>query len=229
MTWYRRYKAAYPFDARSETELSMKIGDTLLVTKNNDGTWPPPEKWMQGYNEISKQTGEFPADVYVDFLEEFVVEPDPPPPLPPEKEPVTQPPPLPSPRHVGTQEYETQGRENDTWQSGGGREEEEEVREQEDEVAPPPPPRRSLGNTRAVENHVGGSRSQLPPQAPPRPTPRKRSSMDSTRTSSESRGSLVTTPTHHSGKHSWVSVTFRIPVQCSSCKLFCSCDVGLPS
>lgn len=189
MTNYRRYKAGYTFDKRSGTELSMAAGETLLVQMNLDGSWPPPEKWMQGFNEQSGESGEFPGGQYVEFVEEFCNQPDPQPALP-EKEPEVQaPPPIPSPRHgsadVAGSTY------------NGGRKEEE----LDDSPPPPPPPRRSIGNVRAVhENHVSGSH---PPQTVPRPVARKpRKSVDIP-----------------DKRHNWVKVTFRIPVQCAGCKL----------
>ena len=199
MTYYRRYKACYPFEARGVTELSMSAGDTLLVQQNTDGSWPPPEKWMQGFNEITQDTGEFPGGQYVQFVEEFCIQPEPPS-LPEKDLDVEAPPPVPSPRHASVDQ-------NSVDQNGsynGGRQEEEE--EADDSPPPPPPPRRGLANTRVVENHVGGSKSQSslpPPQALPRPNPRRhRRSVDAP----------------ERGRHRWVNVTFRIPVQCAGCK-----------
>lgn len=89
---YRRYRALYDFQAREDSELSINFGDTLTVAQLVDGSWPHPERWMKGFNEVTQQTGEFPGSDYVEFIEEFVIEPEPPPPLL-----------LPSPRHASFQ------------------------------------------------------------------------------------------------------------------------------
>lgn len=207
MTWYRRYKAVFPFEARSQTELSMNPEDMLIVQQKADGTWPSTEKWMEGYNEISGDSGEFPAGAYVEFLDEFI-KPNPPPAIHPA-------PSLPSPRHVTTQEYDTWA-ENDGGQYEGGGEESEKPRgKKQGDIAPPAPPRRIVGN---MQNHIGGQKIQIPPQAPPKPAPRKRPSLDAKEVGSQS-VAMSTCRSVSEDQHSWVSVTFRIPVQCSSCKL----------
>jgi len=149
MTFYRKYKAAYTFDKRSATELSMTSGDILIVEQNSDGTWPPPEKWMQGFNERSGETGEFPGGAYVELVEEFRVDPDPPVLL----DRPSELPPLPSPRHAPT---EVPG----STYNGGKREETSE------ESPPPPPPPRRRGNSR-------GSQDSGPPPTIPKPIARK--------------------------------------------------------
>ena len=212
MTWYRRYKAVYSFEARSETELSMNKEDLLIVQQKPDGTWPTPEKWMEGYNEFSGGTGEFPAGAYVEFLGEFIM----PNSLPPQ--PAVRALPVLTPRHVAPQGYNNYGESAGLYGSvdSEGVDINDERREEEDVVAPPaPPPRRST-----VEEYTGGYRYQPPPQTLPRPTPRKKFSLDS----KDSVGSIaIGIPTHRAGpkfQHNWICVTFRIPVQCSSCKLF---------
>lgn len=227
MTWYRRYKALFQFNARSDAELSMSPEETLLVKKLPDGSWPPAEKWMQGYNEITGNSGEFPGGAYVEFVVEFVhsleVEPSPPPvsPPPPELDHwKNQAPSVPSPRHSllqqklpgmdkAAQQYSSRYEPDNDQSSRGNRM--AVAQEEEEEEAPPPPPRRA----KPSENHVT-SRGSLP-QAPPRPAPRaKRPSVGS---------SMVASPTHPTAaaaadidRHRWVSVTFSIPVLCVGCK-----------
>ena len=194
----------------------MKQEDMLIVQQKADGTWPSTEKWMEGCNETSGDLGEFPAGAYVEFMEEFI-KPNPPPAVHPETKPMSRTPPLPSPRHVATHGYGTLA-ENDIGQHGRrgeGRADSEEAIEEEpdDAVPPPPPPRRSIGN---MQNNAMGVRSQLRPHAPPRPAPRKNSSLDAMNFPP-----IVTSACHPltEAKHNWVYVTFRIPVQCNSCKL----------
>ncbi len=210
MEYYRRYRAVFPFSARSDTELSMSSDDTLLVKQQVDGSWPSSEKWMQGYNEITECKGEFPAGAYVEFLEEFEVEPEPPP-LPPvaiklEAPPFPPGPPMPSPRHHAVQPIPTESSNDDHLDPDSNK---QEGRKQE-EAPPPPPPRPG----RLSESN----RSQALPQAPPRPAPRKKNSEAENRIN----GMPPSTPTHlepdvGSG-HKWVNVTFRIPVLCVGCK-----------
>lgn len=211
MTWYRRYKALYDFQARSQAELTMQVDQTLLVELLPDGTWPPPEKWMQGYNEVTSQSGEFPGGAYVELVEEFEVQPvksRSPPPLPPGPEPGGQQqapplqPPQPSPRHHPG----IAGGFPMPGLAGGGRPPgyahvnndqrmtSPKVGEGEEEEAPPPPPRRvprggSEGHISASSLHSPQGRgsdatspSQAPPpQAPPKPQPRKGSASASRR------------------------------------------------
>lgn len=228
MSWYRRYKALYDFEARNSTELTMHCDHTLLVERLADGSWPPAEKWMQGYNEVTLESGEFPGGAYVELVDEFVVEPKARSP-PPEVEPRSQVPslpPQPSPRHYSgkgfpmpgmamTQGYGTQ-QENSVDSTGTVSPE----RKEEEEEAPPPPPRRSGLPSRGSENHVASLQGNQPPQAPPRPMPRKRST-DSVRDQKEALASPVTSPTHGAlveDSHRWSKVTFSIPVVCTACE-----------
>ena len=165
----------------------MKIGDNLLVSPNPQGEWPNHEKWMRGQNEATGREGDFPGGQYVEFVNEFTLEP----------EPVQElPPPLPNsiPGHVT-------------------------------EDAPPTPPRRGNSVTRISENHDAETR---PPQAPPRPTPRKRT------TSAHQQQALVESlecslNTHQQPlqatvderSHDWIEVSFQIPLRCAACKLYC--------
>lgn len=232
---YRKYKAVYPFEARSPSELSMSEGDVLIVEQGPDGMWPSPEKWMQGYNENTNQQGEFPGGQYVEFLEEFVVEPDPPSPSPPPPEAVCQQapplPPQPSPRHsvqgvIGklnvSQIAQGLGATLGRGDIGGGGGDAMErttaavVTADDDEEAPPPPPRRPKA---PVENHVEIPRKGSRP-VPPRPAPRERRRVSGDY--EREPNSEPNTPTHRPGggvdPHSWVSVVFRIPVACAGCK-----------
>ena len=113
MSFYRKYRAAYTFDQRSDTELSMTAGDILVVGRNADGTWPPPEKWMQGYNERSGERGEFPGGAYVEFVDEFHVEEE-----KIEEKSEEEPPPPPPPRRTGNSRAAVQ--ENHIGGGGGG-------------------------------------------------------------------------------------------------------------
>ncbi len=156
----------------------MVSEDTLIVQPTPDGSWPPPEKWMQGYNERTGESGEFPGGAYVEFVEEIIVEPEP----EPEPEPEV---PVPSPRH---------GSNTDSGAPYNNAEPDE-------SPPPPPPPRRSgggsSGNIRnAQENHIRGPKAPKPMARTPRRSMDKASDR----------------------KHSWSSVTFRIPVLCSGCK-----------
>lgn len=90
MATYRVYEAAFPFEARESSELSMAEGDFVIVyEKPNGAGWPDPEKWMTGTNERTGDTGEFPG-TYCKFFEEVV--PAPPPPVEVEEPP--SPPPV---------------------------------------------------------------------------------------------------------------------------------------
>ena len=203
MTFFRKYRALYDFDARTGAELSMGIGDMLLVERLADGSWPPPQKWMLGTNERTSMKGEFPGDAYVEFIEEFMIEPEPPP-LPPEVEQRNHAPPaLPpvvSPRHVKVQKgfqlppvFPTGlvSQLNNTM---------EERKEEEEEQAPPPPPRQ-----RSSASSGGGGGGG----APPVPAPRKR--MSETRE--------IPMPMHAEvADHRWSLVKFGIPVPCVGCK-----------
>ena len=212
MTWYRRYKALYDFEARGPTELTMSCEDTLLVERLSDGTWPPAEKWMQGYNELTAKSGEFPGGAYVEFVEEFLVEPkarSPPPPAEPDP-PRSFFPPQPSPRHHSMPNVDNNRRPI----SPIGRAEEE-------EEAPPPPPRRGMQG-RMSDSNITPSQGSLPPQAPPRPKQRKRSGDSATAREREAM-SPVNSPSHAPipemvERHRWSRVTFSIPVQCAACK-----------
>ena len=152
---YRKYRALYDFKARENSELSISYGETLTVAQLRDGSWPSPEKWMQGYNEVTQQKGEFPGGEYVQFIREFVIEPEPPPP----------PLPQPSPRHNHSQrDFQSPGmisgsQSSDTDNSTSYRDDSPQIAPAPDnlEEAPPIPPPRT------------GSISQTP-----RPRPRTR-------------------------------------------------------
>lgn len=216
-TWYRRYRALYNFEARSDTELSMSSGETLTVTQLANGSWPPPEKWMQGYNEVTNRTGEFPGGAYVEFIEEFVIEPEPPPPPPPELEPRSQAPPLPpqpSPRHMNSQKgFQLPGMVS----RGHGSQSDNDIATYRDsspqfaaddleETPPPPPPRKGS------DSHI--SRGSLP--IPPKPQPRAKKI--SVVQEGSNRAPALNTMAED--RHTWVRVTFGLPVQCEACKLF---------
>lgn len=235
MTAYRRYRALYNFDARGTAELSMKLDETLTVTQLADGSWPPAEKWMQGYNEVTSQTGEFPGGAYVEFMEEFVIEPDPP---PPEVEPRSQaPPPLPpqpSPRHnshpgfqlpeaprIGVAKPVSRGYGSQPEiDATGYRDNSPRVAPDDSEETPPPPPPRNI--LRKGSDSQSSSRGSLP-APPPKPQPRTK------RVSTGSNSRETGTPIHNSlkeeeGGHRWVSMNFGLPVQCAGCKL----SMGIP-
>lgn len=235
MTAYRRYRALYNFEARSDAELSMNIEETLTVAQLADGNWPPPEKWMQGYNEVTSRTGEFPGGAYVEFIEEFVIEPEPP--ALPEVEPQVQAPPLPpqkSPRHNSLQGFQLPGMvpgmvpakpvsrgfgsQLDSVDVAGYRDTSPKMAPDDSEEAPPPPPPRNI--LRRSSDGQNTSRGSLPAPPPPKPVPRTKRVPS---TPSDSNLREMTTPTHRmlqeEERHRWVSVTFGLPVQCAGCKL----------
>ena len=240
MTTYRRYRANYPFDARDSSELSIVPGQTLLVGKTAKGEWPSQEKWMHGRNEVTDMEGDFPGN-FVEFVEEFT-EPPPEidhgekalPPLPPL--PSKPPPPssrggiqvlpfspgsITSPPHSSTSPtHRSMGYSSSQGSLGSGGS--SSPPQSSDDGAPPPPPRLSgrrgpsgsqlpainqqQQQQGVVENHHS-SQDELvvtpPPVAsrgPPVPKPRGRK--------------LSETP-----QHSWMAVTYQIPVECSACEL----------
>lgn len=215
------------FEARSGAELSMVAGQTLLVEQLPDGSWPPAEKWMQGYNEVTSESGEFPGGAYVELIEEFQVQPKPRSPSPPEVEHYNQVPPLPpqpSPRHFSQQGFRLPGMSGLPPRPGQhdneltNRNHTGTVAREEEEEAPPPPPRRSIPG-RGSENQISSTRMSLPhipPQAPPKPAPRSKS-----RSSVGSREAAVS-PIHGAHReedgHRWSRVTFSIPMQCAGCE-----------
>lgn len=79
MAVYRRQKAKYNFEARTDIELSLQKGDIIRVWQTKEGEWPDMTNWITGENETTKMKGEFPGN-YTEFVEE--VKPDLPPPLP---------------------------------------------------------------------------------------------------------------------------------------------------
>lgn len=191
MASYRRYRANYPFDARDTSELSMKIGDTLLVSPTPQGEWPNHEKWMRGQNETTACEGDFPGGAYVQFVEEFTIDPEP--------EPEPELPPLPT-RGGGVQVLPNSMTED----------------------APPTPPKRGNSATRIPENQDSETRA---PKAPPRPTPRKRSSSAHQKSPlveslESSFNAQLQQTTVDEGQHEWVKVSFQIPLRCAACK-FC--------
>jgi hypothetical protein len=213
--WYRRYQALYDFEARSERELTMCTGHTLTVSQLADGNWPPPEKWMQGYNEVTEKRGEFPGGAYVNFLEEFVVEPEPPPLPPQDPEPPPPLPPQPSPRHVNSQkafqlpgmtphEFRSTQSENDVTRarkiSAHGAP--QILPDNSEEAPPPPPPRKGSDGQNAM-------RGNLP--VPPKPHPRVKKVQPVM-------ADDVREQPDEGPMHSWVSVTFGLPVQCEACE-----------
>ena len=156
MSSYRRFSATFPFEARDDSELSMSVGDTLVVAPLTSGEWPNADKWMKGANEQTGREGEFPG-TYVEFEEEFSVQPEPPP--LPDKElatppPITPPPPLTLP-------------DNDRGSSSVP----------EGETPPPTPPRR-VGSASLLQQQLNQQlKAQLARQSdsgppPPRPRPR---------------------------------------------------------
>ena len=101
MTTYRRYQAKFPFDARDESELSIRVGDMLMVGRNSAGEWPDATRWMRAKNERSGKEGEFPG-TYAEYVQDVMIQPDPvpepeAPPVPPRVQSATsiapQPPP----------------------------------------------------------------------------------------------------------------------------------------
>ena len=102
MTTYRRYQASFPFDARDESELTIRAGDMLIVGQNVSGGWPDAERWMRARNERSGKEGDFPG-TYAEFVEEITI-PDPEPKAPPiprrveSASAIQQPHPVPRPR-----------------------------------------------------------------------------------------------------------------------------------
>lgn len=229
MTAYRRYRALYNFEARSATELSMEIEETLTVVQLADGSWPPPEKWMQGYNEVTSQTGEFPGGAYVEFIEEFVIEPEPPP--LPEVEPRSQAPPLPpqpSPRHNSLHGFQlpempVMGMAQPVSRGCGSqpdidvatyRDSSPKVALGDSEETPPPPPPRNI--LRKGSEGQSTSRGSLPA---PVPAPKPRTKRPSTASDSNLKELSTHSSLREEEGHRWVSVTFGLPVQCAGCKL----------
>jgi len=84
MTTYRRYQASFPFDARDDSELTIRTGDMLIVGQTVAGGWPDAERWMRARNERSGMEGDFPG-TYAEFVEEITIplEPEPEPEAPP--------------------------------------------------------------------------------------------------------------------------------------------------
>jgi len=84
MTTYRRYQASFPFDARDDSELTIRAGDMLIVGQTVAGGWPDAERWMRARNERSGMEGDFPG-TYAEFVEEITIplEPEPEPEAPP--------------------------------------------------------------------------------------------------------------------------------------------------
>ena len=234
MTTYRRYQANYPFDARDSSEVSMSPGQTLLVGKNANGEWPNQEKWMHGRNEVTNVEGDFPGN-FVEFVEEFTKPPPEPnhekkalPPLPPLP---SKPPPassrggiqvLPfspasttSPPHSSTSPtHRSMGYSS---LGGGGS---TSPPQSNDDEAPPPPPR--------LSGRRGPSGSQLPAinQQQPGVVENHHSSPDETVVTPPpvaSRGPPIPKPRgrkiSETPQHSWMAVTYQIPVECSACEL----------
>ena len=67
---YRRYQAIHPFESRSEKEVSISKGDTLVVRQNDAGVWPKEHEWMIGRNETTGKHGKFPGN-YTEFIGVF--------------------------------------------------------------------------------------------------------------------------------------------------------------
>ena len=74
----RKYRAAFEYEAREVSELSMKEGDVITVRPLPSGAWPNAAKWMKGTNERTGMSGEFPGN-YTEFKAEEDIPPTPPP------------------------------------------------------------------------------------------------------------------------------------------------------
>lgn len=192
MATYRRYRANYPFDARDTSELSMSVGDTLLVSPTPQGEWPNHEKWMKGQNENTGSAGDFPGGAYVELMEEFT-EPEPdwaPPPLPMRGGPGTHVLPNSVPSHVT-------------------------------EDAPPTPPRRGNSASKISENHDIEPRTPQPQPPVPAPRKRSAPTQHYP-TGGEKKNveSALRLPSPVLEKsHNWLDVSFQIPIRCSACEL----------
>ena len=226
MTTYRRYQANYPFDARDSSELSIAPGQMLLVSKNAKGEWPSQEKWMHGRNEETDMEGDFPGN-FVEFVEEFTESPPETKALPPLPQLPSKPPPgsrggiqvLPfsvsSP--AATTSSPPRSATSPTHHSTSPQ------HSSDNDDAPPPPPRMS--------GRRGASGSQLP--GINQPQQQQQGVVENHRLSQDeivatpppvaSRGPPVPRPRarkpSETPQHSWMAVSYQIPVECNACEL----------
>jgi hypothetical protein len=248
MTTYRRYQASFPFNARDSSELTIKPGQTLLVSKNAKGEWPSQEKWMHGRNEETDMEGDFPGN-FVEFMEEFTEQPPetnheekvlpPLPPLPskppppssrggiqvfPMISPTPSPSSITSSPHSATSptHHRSTGYSSPSQSSlGGGGSSASPARSTDDDDAPPPPPR--LGGRRVL------SGSQLPAINQQAEVVENHYSLAQDETFASppppvaSRGPPIPKPRGRKlsevPQHNWVAVSYQIPVECNACEL----------
>ena len=236
MTTYRIYKAIFPFDARDDSELTIQPDDLIHVFQNAQGNWPDQEKWMHGKNQDTNVEGDFPGN-FVEFVEEIEPEPEvnhmekvlpPLPPIPDRHPPpsrggvqvfptslspqaVTPPPP---PSHSKSPTHRPMGHTNE-----------------DDEQAPPPPPRSAGRRVTPVshghfnygqqlpvtENHQTAEEINPPQSAPGPPAPKPRPRVK--RVSEPSKANDMIQVESEELPHSWMSVSYQIPVMCMACKL----------
>jgi hypothetical protein len=64
----KRYRTTYSFDARNEREMSIRVGDMVIVRRKANGEWPNDQRWMEGRNERTGKQGEIPGN-YLEFVE----------------------------------------------------------------------------------------------------------------------------------------------------------------
>ncbi|XP_065834598.1 uncharacterized protein [Oscarella lobularis] len=77
----KRYIAEFDFDARTPKELGVRKGDSVLVKRKANGSWPDETKWMIAEHERTKQSGQVPGP-YFKFFQNVLQatrEPQPPP------------------------------------------------------------------------------------------------------------------------------------------------------
>ncbi|XP_062509278.1 uncharacterized protein LOC134185494 [Corticium candelabrum] len=71
----KRYRAAYSFDARTERELSISVGDFIDVEQKSNGEWPNDQRWMVGISQKTGKSGEVPGN-YLEFVEMLAHQPN---------------------------------------------------------------------------------------------------------------------------------------------------------
>ncbi|KAJ8380948.1 hypothetical protein SKAU_G00017260 [Synaphobranchus kaupii] len=91
-----QYRALYDYKKEREEDISLHVGDILVVSKGallalgyNDGFEEKPEEigWLPGFNETTQEKGDFPG-TYVEFIGKKRISPPTPKPRPPRPLPV---------------------------------------------------------------------------------------------------------------------------------------------
>lgn len=101
-----QYKALYDYKKEREEDIDLHLGDILTVNKGtlvalgfSDGEEGKPEEigWLNGYNEMTGERGDFPG-TYVEYIGRKKISPPTPKPRPVRPLPMA-----PSPARVGTE------------------------------------------------------------------------------------------------------------------------------